>query len=85
MCLVQEYTTTSAPDSNGRCNRGVANTLSTTTMAPAECASSATARKSTISSMGLDGVSSSTSAAGRDRAARQAAKSAPSTNSASMP
>src|SRR6185437_2821329 len=59
MCLLQEYTTTSAPKSSGFCPSGVANTLSTTTIAPAACASSHTARRSTSSSIGLDGVSSS--------------------------
>ena len=82
ICLVQEYTTTSAPSCSGCCSSGVANTLSTTTIAPAACASSATARRSTMSSIGLDGVSSSTSWVGCASASRHWPRSPPSTNSA---
>ena len=64
MCLVVEYTTTSAPSSNGFWSSGVANTLSTTTVAPACWASSETAAMSTSSSIGLEGVSMNTQAVG---------------------
>ena len=75
----------SAPISNGFCSSGVANTLSTTTSAPAWCANAATARRSTTSSIGFEGVSSSTIVAGVDNARRQPSMSAPSTNSLAMP
>src|ERR1700722_17878494 len=85
MCLVHEYTTTSAPMVSGCCNSGVANTLSTTTIAPAACARAATAVRSTISSIGLDGVSNSTKFVGLLNASRHCVRSEPSTNTDSMP
>ena len=41
--FVTLWTTASAPSSSGRCSAGVANVLSTTTRAPASCATAATA------------------------------------------
>jgi hypothetical protein len=57
MYFVSEYATKSTPCSSGRVTAGVANVLSTTTRAPASCASSARPRKSTSFSTGLHGVS----------------------------
>ncbi len=51
----------SAPSSSGRWRYGVANVLSTTTIAPTSCAASAAARMSTMFSNGFVGVSSQTS------------------------
>ena len=53
----------SAPSSSGRCSSGVANTLSTTTLAPARWASALTAARSTSSSVGLPGDSRKTRSA----------------------
>ena len=53
MCLVAEYTTTSAPNCSGLCQIGVANTLSTISRAPAACAISAMAPMSSTSSVGI--------------------------------
>ena len=57
MYFVTLWTTMSAPSCSGRCRTGVANVLSTTTSAPAACATEATASMSTIFSSGFDGVS----------------------------
>ena len=85
MCLVAEYTTTSAPNSSGRCSTGVANTLSTTTCAPAACARSQTARTSMSSCIGLDGDSKNTAVAGVLSASRHWSRSCPSTKSVCTP
>ena len=85
MYLVAECTTTSAPNSSGRCSIGVAKALSSTTLAPALCASSQTALTSTMSSIGLDGDSNSTAAAGFDSAFSHCLRSPPSTNSPCTP
>ena len=63
----------------------MAKTLSTTTFAPAACASSHTARTSTSSCIGLDGVSKNTASVGSLRASRHWSRSAPSTNTVSTP
>ena len=55
--FVVEWTTASAPRSSGCCRYGVANVLSTTTIAPTACAASAALRMSTMFSSGFDGVS----------------------------
>ena len=55
MYFVTLWTTTSAPSASGRCSAGEANVLSTTTRAPAACATAATAWMSTIFSSGFDG------------------------------
>ena len=60
MCLVPEYTTTSTPSGKPCCSSGVAKTLSSTTFAPAACASSVTAAMSTSDCIGFDGVSKNT-------------------------
>ena len=85
MCLVAEYTTTSAPSSSGFCSTGLANTLSTTTIAPAAWASSLTALRSTISSPGFEGVSRKTMRVGRANAACHWSRSPPSTSTVSTP
>ncbi len=75
----------SAPSSSGRWNIGVAKTLSTTTRAPASCASVATASMSTSSSIGLEGVSRNTACAPSASASRHWSRSAPSTKRQSIP
>ena len=75
MYFVTLWTTTSAPSASGRCSAGVANVLSTTTVAPASCATAATAAMSTIFSSGFDGVSIQTN--------RVSSRSAPRTASGS--
>ena len=60
--LVVECTTRSAPSSSGRCSAGDAKVLSTTRIAPAECAALAAAAMSTTFSSGLVGVSIQTRA-----------------------
>ena len=55
--LVADSTTTSAPSAAGRTANGVAKVLSTTSRAPAACASSATAAMSSSLSVGLARVS----------------------------
>src|SRR6185437_12673839 len=47
----------SAPSASGRCSKGVAKTLSTTSTPPARWVSVATAAMSMSSSVGLDGLS----------------------------
>ena len=61
MYFVVEWSTTSAPSASGCWRYGVANVLSTTTVAPTACAASAAARMSTMFSHGFVGVSSHTS------------------------
>ena len=79
MYFVTLWTTASAPSSSGRWSTGVANVLSTTTRAPAPCAISATADRSTILSNGFEGVSTHTSLVLGRIADRSAASSARST------
>ncbi|MNI64940.1 hypothetical protein D3C73_1204150 [compost metagenome] len=59
--------------------------MSTTTVAPAACASSLTAAISTISCIGLDGDSKNTAVVGSERASRHCSRSGPSTNTVSTP
>jgi len=54
---VVECITRSMPRSSGRCRKGVAQVLSQAVRAPADRAISATARRSVIAMVGLDGVS----------------------------
>ena len=79
MCLVAECTTTSAPNLIGCCKAGEQKQLSTTNSAPALCAISATAAISDTSVSGFDGVSRKNSFVFGFTAARQAARSVPST------
>ena len=79
MYFVTLCTTASAPSSSGRWSTGVANVLSTTTRAPASCAIAATAGRSTILSIGFDGVSTHTSLVLGRIAVRSAVASAMST------
>ena len=85
MCLVPEYTTTSAPSGKPCCRIGVAKTLSSTTFAPAAWASSQTAAMSTSDCIGFDGVSKNTACVGTDSASSHCARSSPSTNTVSTP
>ena len=85
MCLVPEYTTTSTPRGKPCCSRGVANTLSSTTFAPAAWAISLTAAMSTSDCIGLDGVSKNTACVGLDSASSHCDRSSPSTNTVSIP
>ena len=75
----------SAPNASGFWLTGVEKTLSTIRQAPAAWASSATAARSMISRVGLDGVSRKTQAAPGASAAFQASGSVPSINTVSMP
>ena len=81
MYFVAECTTTSAPSSSGRCSSGVANVLSTATIAPCACAARAIAAMSATSSAGLVGDSNHTIAASA-HASATAAVSVMSTNTA---
>src|SRR5262245_23296837 len=72
--FVVEWMTMSAPSSSGRCRYGVANVLSTTTIAPALCAASAAAWMSITFRSGFVGVSSQTI---RVRSSRCSARSWP--------
>ena len=83
--VVQEYTTTSAPSASGFWYTGEAKTLSTTTMAPALWARAEMAAMSRISSMGLEGLSSSTAAVGSDRASAHSSMFVPSTKTVVTP
>src|SRR6478735_9558349 len=85
MCLVPEYTTTSAPSGIPCCSNGVAKTLSSTTFAPAACASSDTAAISTSDCIGLDGVSKNTAWVGLLSASSHCDRSSPSTKTVSTP
>ena len=75
----------SAPRVSGFWKIGVANTLSTTTLAPISRATAATAAMSVISSSGLAGVSRKNSLVFGRTAARQAATSGASTKVTSTP
>ncbi len=75
----------SAPNSRLCCSSGVANTLSSTTFAPAARASSATRGTSTSVCIGFDGVSKNTAVVGSDRAFSHWSRSSPSTNTVSTP
>ena len=85
ICLVAEYTTMSAPSSSGFCSNGVANTLSTMTLAPALWASAETALISTMSRPGFDGVSTKTHFVGHLSASSHWFRSVPSTMVVSTP
>ncbi|CNH68977.1 Uncharacterised protein [Mycobacterium tuberculosis] len=85
MCLVPEYTTTSTPSGKPCCSSGVANTLSSTTFAPAAWDSSVTAAMSTSDCIGFDGVSKNTACVGFDNACSHCARSSPSTKTVSTP
>ncbi len=87
MCLVPEYTTTSAPSGIPCWRSGVAKTLSSTTFAPAACASSHTAAMSTSDCIGFDGVSKNTAwvGLGAESASSHCSRSSPSTNTVSTP
>ncbi|SKU20301.1 Uncharacterised protein [Mycobacteroides abscessus subsp. abscessus] len=67
------------------CSSGVAKTLSSTTFAPAACASLHTASMSTSDCMGLEGVSKKTACVGTDSASSHWEMSSPSTNTVSTP
>ena len=80
MCLVVEYTTTSAPCATAWLNTGVENTLSTITNAPIAWAIFDTSVMSTSSSVGFDIDSKNTALVPGVTAFRHAVRSAPSTN-----
>ncbi len=85
ICLVAEWTTMSAPNFIGCCNAGEQKQLSTTSSAPALWAMSATAAMSATSVSGFEGVSRKNSLVFGLTAARQAARSVPSTKVVSTP
>ena len=75
--FVVEWTTTSAPSSSGRCRYGVANVLSTTSIAPTSCAASAAARMSTMFSSGFVGDSIQTMRVFSSRCSREVRRTRP--------
>ena len=75
--LVAECMTMSAPSSIGRVSTGVATVLSTTSRAPAACASSAAAAMSVTAQVGLAGVSTQTSRVAPGRSAAAMASTSP--------
>ena len=77
--FVAEWMIRSAPSSSGRCSAGVQKQLSTTSSAPASCATSASAAMSNTSVSGLEGDSTNSSRVFGRSAARQLAGSVPST------
>ncbi len=83
--LVEEWMTTSAPSANGFCSTGVANVLSTTTIAPRSWASSLIASMSTMRSHGLLGVSTQTIRVPGCHAAATASRSPSGTVSTARP
>lgn len=85
MYLVVECSTTSAPNSSGFCRYGEAKVLSTTSFAPAVCATSAIAAMSAMLSSGLVGVSIQTTLVLGRIAARTASTSDTGAGVCSMP
>ncbi len=83
--LVVECSEMSAPRSRGFCSTGVNNVLSTTSKAPASRARSDASFISVSLNVGLAGVSTNTSEAGRDRASRKTTSFDVSIKSASTP
>jgi len=83
--LVSEYTDAVAPKSSGFCSSPVATVLSTTSGAPADRASSASAARSATRSSGLVGVSAHSTDGPSRSAAATASRSSRSTGTATAP
>lgn len=81
MYFVVECSTTSAPNSIGRCSTGVANVESTSNIAPPACATSASAARSTTFISGFDGDSAQITRVSGRIAARTAPASSIATTS----